>query len=159
MKQTGVVVIAVLFFLAGCSSSRPVEVQNEEEDEVQVGYSTLNRDAIVGAVSSADGEELSRAPAGNLAVAIESRFPGVTVIPLNGGFTLRIRGSVSQHGSTEPLIVINGTPVNYMSGGVLYGINPQDIKRIDVLKGAQAAIYGSRGANGVVMITTRRGSD
>jgi TonB-dependent SusC/RagA subfamily outer membrane receptor len=85
---------------------------------------------------------------------IQARFSGVQVIPRGGSFTIRIRGMGSFSSSNEPLVVIDGAS---RSAGDLNGLNPRDIERIEVIKDAAASIYGMRGANGVIVITTRRG--
>jgi TonB-dependent SusC/RagA subfamily outer membrane receptor len=90
---------------------------------------------------------------------IEGRAPGVQVLHLaNGGFALRIRGLSSPTGGNDPLIVIDGTESGGGNGnGALAALNPQDVVRIEVLKdAASTAFYGMRGANGVIVITTRR---
>ena len=75
-----------------------------------------------------------------------------------GGIAVRIRGASSFNGSNEPLYVLDGFPMTPGPGGALTGINPYDIASIDVLKdAASTAIYGSRGANGVILIETKRG--
>ena len=85
------------------------------------------------------------------------RFPGVQVFQSGGGLTIRIRGGSSINGSNEPLYVIDDQIIEPGPGGALMGINPQDIEKIEVLKDAgSTAIYGSRGANGVIVIRTQR---
>jgi TonB-dependent SusC/RagA subfamily outer membrane receptor len=88
---------------------------------------------------------------------LEGRFPGVEVRRLpNGGIAVRIRGTTSVQGSNEPLYVLDGMPIEPGPGGALVGINPADIARIEVLKDiGSTAQYGVRGANGVILITTR----
>ena len=84
------------------------------------------------------------------------RFPGVRVVQTPGGMSIRLRGASSVNGSNEPLFVIDGTPVEAGPGGLI-GLNPGDIARIEVLKDiGSTAFYGVRGANGVVLITTKR---
>ena len=87
-----------------------------------------------------------------------SRFPGVVVTRTpDGGLAVRIRGTTSIHGSNEPLYVIDGVPIRPGPGGALAGINPYDIESIEVLKDpASTTMYGVRGANGVIVITTKR---
>ena len=85
------------------------------------------------------------------------RFPGVQVFQSGGGLTIRIRGGSSINGSNEPLYVIDDQIIEPGPGGALMGINPQDIEKIEVLKDAgSTAMYGSRGANGVIVIRTQR---
>jgi TonB-dependent SusC/RagA subfamily outer membrane receptor len=90
---------------------------------------------------------------------LEGRVPGVQVIRRSdGNFSIRIRGTSSPSGANEPLVVIDETPVlEQRVGQALALVNPQDVVRIDVLKdAASTALYGMRGANGVIVITTRR---
>jgi TonB-dependent SusC/RagA subfamily outer membrane receptor len=85
------------------------------------------------------------------------RFPGVQVYQQSGGVVIRVRGANTINGSAEPLFVLDGQPLVQGNGGVI-DVNPNDIARIEVLKSAgELAMYGSRGANGVVRITTKRG--
>jgi TonB-dependent SusC/RagA subfamily outer membrane receptor len=86
------------------------------------------------------------------------RFAGVQVYRVGGGIAVRIRGATSLNGSTEPLYVVDGMTIDPGPGGALQGINPNDIERIEVLKDiGSTAQYGVRGANGVIVITTKRG--
>ncbi len=131
-----------------------------DDDVVSVGYGTQSRRNITGAVSSyipteADGR-IAR-----VETMLQGHIPGLEVIPQAGGFTLRIRGFKSLRqpgGDDEPLLVIDDITVPAGSlGSALAGIAPHDVARIDVLKDAGAtAVYGSRGANGVIIITTKR---
>ena len=85
------------------------------------------------------------------------RFAGVEVLRVRGGIAVRIRGATSTMGSNEPLYVIDGMAVEPGPGGALVGINPHDIAKIRVLKDiGSTSFYGMRGANGVVVITTKR---
>jgi TonB-dependent SusC/RagA subfamily outer membrane receptor len=88
------------------------------------------------------------------------RFPGVEVWRVPGGLSVRIRGSTSVMASNEPLYVIDGMTIDPGPGGALVGLNPADIQSIEVLKDAgSTAMYGVRGANGVILIKTKRGPD
>lgn len=125
---------------------------------VVVGYGVQKKETITGSVTSVKGDELVKSPAVNLANSLAGRLPGVTVVNRSGepgydGATIRIRGG-NTLGNNSALIVIDGIPNR--SGG-LDRINPNDIESISVLKDAAAAIYGSRAANGVILITTKRG--
>jgi TonB-dependent SusC/RagA subfamily outer membrane receptor len=117
----------------------------------------LPRDRVTGSVSSVSGERLARnTRAVRVEELLQGRVAGVQVIRLaNGGYRVRIRGAA---GEGEPLFVVDGMPVHALyPGAALNGINPADVVRIDVLKDAgSTAIYGSRGAHGVILITTRR---
>ncbi len=125
---------------------------------VVVGYGTQKKETITGSVVSVKGDELVKSPAVNLANSLAGRLPGVSVVNRSGepgadGATIRIRGA-NTLGNNSALIVIDGIPNR--TGG-LDRINPADIESISVLKDAAAAIYGSRAANGVILITTKRG--
>ena len=128
------------------------------EEVVVVGYGTQRREAVTGSVSSIGGEELREVPSANISEALQGRLPGVELSQTSSqpGATqqIRIRGTRSLSGNNDPLIVLNGVPF----AGSLNDINPNDIQSMDILKDASAtAIYGSRGANGVVLITTNTG--
>ena len=84
---------------------------------------------------------------------IQARFSGVRVVPNGRGFTIQIRGKGSINSSTEPLVVIDGAN---RSTADLAVVDPKDVERIEVVKDAAASFYGVRGANGVILITTRR---
>jgi TonB-dependent SusC/RagA subfamily outer membrane receptor len=84
---------------------------------------------------------------------IQARVSGVRVVPRGSGFTIQIRGKGSVGSSTEPLVVIDGAPRSTVD---LAGVDPKEVERIEVIKDAAAAYYGVRGANGVLVITTRR---
>jgi len=131
-----------------------------EDDIVSVGYGTQSRREITGAVSSYIPTEAD-AHVARFETMLQGRIPGLEVIPLGADFTLRIRGfkTLRQGGADdEPLLVIDDMPVPAGSlGSALAGIAPHDVARIDVLKDAGAtAVYGVRGANGVIIITTKR---
>ncbi len=127
---------------------------------VVVGYGTQKKVTVTGSVASVKGEELKSSPTTNLTNAMVGRLPGVIGFqradePGGGSTTLRIRGTNSL-GSNDPLIVIDGVPGR--EGG-LSRLNPSEIESISVLKDAAAAIYGSRAANGVILVTTKRGKE
>jgi TonB-dependent SusC/RagA subfamily outer membrane receptor len=89
---------------------------------------------------------------------LAGRFPGVEVLRAPGGLIVRIRGASTLHGDNEPLYVIDGQTITPGPGGALQGINPADIEKIEVLKDiGSTAQYGSQGANGVILIRTKRG--
>ncbi|TFV97692.1 SusC/RagA family TonB-linked outer membrane protein [Algoriphagus kandeliae] len=145
------------------------------EEVVVVGYGTQDRRKITGAISSIDSEDLGVVPVTSFDQSLQGRLPGVQVTQTTGSpggaVTVRIRGFGSISASNEPLYVVDGFPIenesnqgNSGSGFSRLSINPlasfdpNDIESIDVLKdAAAAAIYGSRGANGVVIITTKKG--
>ena len=127
-------------------------------DVVVVGYGTQKKVTVTGAVAQVKGNELAKSPTVNLSNSLAGRLPGITAVNSSGepgydGSAIRVRGTNSL-GNTSALIVIDGVPDR--SGG-LERLNPADIESVSVLKDASAAIYGSRAANGVILITTRRG--
>lgn len=125
---------------------------------VVVGYGTQKKATVTGSVATVRGSELQKSPTVNLSNSLAGRLPGVIATQSGGepgydGSSIKIRGS-NTLGNTDALIVIDGVPS--LSGG-LDRINPADVESISVLKDASAAIYGSRAANGVILITTKRG--
>ncbi len=125
---------------------------------VVIGYGTQRREAVTGSVASIGGDAIRDIPSSNLTQSIQGRLPGVelTQTSTRPGSTLqiRIRGARSLTATNDPLVVLDGIPFV----GSINEINNDDIKSIDILKDASAtAIYGSRGANGVILITTNRG--
>lgn len=125
---------------------------------VVVGYGTQKKSQLTGAISSVSAKEISELPITNARQALQGRAAGVDVIQ-NGskpgaGVTVRIRARRSINASNDPLYVLDGIPL----AGNIDDVNPNDIAGMEILKDASAtAIYGSRGANGVVIVTTRRG--
>jgi len=109
---------------------------------------------------SVTSEDIQRNPGEPIEQVLQSRFPGVEVTRTpDGSIAVRIRGVTSLNGNTEPLYVVDGIATEAQPGGVLTGINPYDIESIRVLKGAaDTAMYGVRGANGVIVIKTKRPS-
>jgi len=125
------------------------------DEVVVVGYGVQRRRDVTGAISRVDGEDIARVPVMNVEQALQGRVAGVQVIPASGepgaGAVVRIRG-VGTLNNASPLYVVDGMMLDDIGF-----LNPNDIESIDVLKDASAtAIYGSRGANGVIIITTRR---
>jgi len=124
---------------------------------VVTGYGDVRKSDFTGAVSSVKGEDLVQLPLQRTDQALQGRAAGVMVVNTDGSpggnTSIRIRGSNSVTGSNTALIVIDG-----LQGGDLKSLNPNDIESIEVLKDASAtAIYGSQGANGVIVITTKKG--
>jgi TonB-dependent SusC/RagA subfamily outer membrane receptor len=148
--------------LTSCGGSGSLRPQSPApEDEVSVGYGTQSKRNVTGAVTSIVPTEADTRTT-RVEQLLQGRVPGLEVRRLpDGNYTLRIRGRQSLRGrptDDEPLVVIDGLPVPAGSLGItLAGLVPQDVARIDVLKDAMAGIYGSRGANGVILITTKRG--
>lgn len=124
---------------------------------VQVGYGAQDRRDVNGAVSSASGDKLREGSPRTVADMLVGRFPGVEVRPLpNGSASIRIRGTRSFKSNEDPLIVVDGIP--QASGAMaLNDLTPRDVQSIEVLRDASAtSVYGSRGANGVILVSTRR---
>lgn len=126
-------------------------------DLVMVGYGTQRRKDVTGTISTVKGDDLKNLPVSNVATALQGKASGVNIVSGDGAPgsvpSIRIRGTGTIN-NADPLIVIDGVP----SGG-LNDVNPNDIASIDILKDASSsAIYGSRAANGVVLITTKKGS-
>jgi TonB-linked SusC/RagA family outer membrane protein len=162
-------------------SQRTVNVTLEEDvkefDEVVVvGYGTVRKSDLTGSVASVGRDVMSQTPSANVGQLIQSTAPGVVIMQDNAQpgaeFTIRVRGTTSSLASNNPLYVVDGLPLDFETGtpnnavliqsapnkSPLNSINPADILSIEVLKDASAtAIYGSRAANGVVLITTNRG--
>ncbi|MBD0823716.1 SusC/RagA family TonB-linked outer membrane protein [Aestuariibaculum marinum] len=138
-----------------------LETDNAQLDEVVVvGYGTQKKTSITGAVASYSAEGLDERPLVRMDQALVGQLAGVRVKQTSGvpgaGFTIQVRGSGSINASNEPLYVVDGFPLD--TDGQPSNLNPNDIESIQVLKDASStAIYGSRGSNGVVLITTKRG--
>jgi TonB-linked SusC/RagA family outer membrane protein len=129
------------------------------EEVVVIGYGTQRREAVTGSVASLTSDRIREVPSANLSQALQGRVAGVEMSQTSSkpgaGMQIRIRGSRSLNASNDPLIVLDGIPF----AGSIADINPNDIKSIDILKDASAtAIYGSRGANGVILVTSVRGT-
>lgn len=132
---------------------------SEAIDEVVViGYGTQRKEAVTGSVSTMRGDVIREVPSSNISQALQGRIAGVDMSQTSSKpgaeMQIRIRGTRSLNASNDPLVVLDGIPF----AGSIGDINPNDIKSIDILKDASAtAIYGSRGANGVILVTTSRG--
>lgn len=129
------------------------------EEVVAVGYGVQRKEAITGSVASVKGDLMREVPSSNITQALQGRVAGVDMQQTDSkpGSTLqiRIRGTRSLTASNDPLVVLDGIPF----AGSLSDISPDDIKSVDILKDASAtAIYGSRGANGVILVTSKKGT-
>lgn len=128
------------------------------EEVVVIGYGTQRKEAVTGSVASVSGEKMNEVPASNISRALQGRIAGVNMQQNSSKpgspMQIRIRGTRSLTADNNPLVVLDGIPF----AGSISDINPSDIKSVDVLKDASAtAIYGSRGANGVILVTTNKG--
>ncbi|MDB5192126.1 MAG: TonB-dependent receptor [Segetibacter sp.] len=148
--------------------------KNELEQVVVIGYGTVRKSDLTGSVASIKADDIRAVPVTSFDQAMQGRAAGVQVTQTSGKpgaeASIRIRGTSSINAGNEPLYVIDGLLISSDGGemttgvtlgpriGALSAINPNDIESIEILKDASAtAIYGSRGANGVVLITTKRG--
>jgi len=130
----------VLALLAGCKSTQDTGSQSPPP----------RRDDVT-------AEDIERAPGQPIEEILKGRVAGVTVTQGEGGLVVRIRGVSSFYGNNEPLYVLDDVPITPGPGGALKGISPYDIESINVLKDpADTALYGVRGANGVIVIKTKR---
>ncbi|MGZ3874508.1 MAG: TonB-dependent receptor [Mucilaginibacter sp.] len=132
-----------------------VKAENRLSEVVVVGYGTRAKGAITGAITTVKSDVFENRPENNVFDALQGTVPGVTITrsdgqPGNQGYNLQVRGYSSINGNV-PLALIDGIP------GDLGTINPNDISQISVLKDAAAAIYGARAADGVIIITTKKG--
>ncbi len=161
---------AVLIFSFVGMKTQEIEVNNQStinikmiddafglDEVIVVGYSTIKKRDITGSISSLSANDLSETGTTSLAQAVQGKTSGILISKKSGGrpgagLSVRIRG-VGGINNSEPLYVVDG-----IYGGSLSGLNPDEIQSIEILKDASsAAIYGARGANGVVLITTKRG--
>ena len=138
-----------------------LDPDNENLDEsIVVAYGTAKKSSFTGSAGTVKSESLQKRTVANVTKALEGMVAGITTTSGSGqpgdGATIRIRGTGSINASSNPLYVVDGIPFD----GTLSSINPNDIESLTVLKDASAsALYGARAANGVVMITTKRGSE
>ncbi|WET01351.1 TonB-dependent receptor [Flavobacterium sp. YJ01] len=135
------------------------EDSNNLNEVVVIGYGTSKKSDLTGAVSTISGNDLKKVPVANVAEALTGRIAGVQVTSAEGSpdadIRIRVRGGGSLTQDASPLIIVDGFPINSMND-----ISSSDIDSMTVLKdAASTAIYGSRGANGVILITTKKGKD
>lgn len=155
------VVVDSIPVVAGQSATADIALRAqtvELERVVTVGYGTLTKRDVTGAIGQVSGDQIKTVPTTNAMDAIKGKVPGVDIVSTGyapgDGVRVRIRGQRSLTASNDPLYVLDGIP---MAGGI-GDLSPADIESIEILKDASAtAIYGSRGANGVVLVTSRRG--
>lgn len=146
--------LGAAFLLAGCSGSGATATP-DSEDGGSVGYG--GADAVE--ASSVSSDDIRSRPGRSIEEILRGRVSGVRVTEAPGGLRITIRGATSIHGGTDPLYIIDGMPITPGPNG-LVDVNAFDIERITVLKNAaDTAIYGARGANGVIVIETKRAGD
>lgn len=146
------------------ASATPINVtlagsHNDLNEVVVIGYGTQTRKDITGAIANISAKEMKDVPVGQFTQKLQGRIPGVQISQTTGrpgqGMAVRIRGSASMNAGNGPLYVVDGQPIT----GDINNINPDEIESFSVLKDASAtALYGSRAANGVVLITTKKGT-
>lgn len=152
------------------------ESNNTLDDVVVIGYAEVSRKDLTGSVSSMSSESIKKSGSSNVMGALQGHVAGLNIVSQSGepgsGYQIKIRGNNSINAGTTPLFVIDGMQMDVSSGEVasssatgsgtydpLSFLNPSDIESVEVLKDASAtAIYGARGANGVILITTKSGS-
>ncbi len=148
--------------ISGALDLQLVPSKSELEDVVVVGYGAQKKITMTSSVSQIKGAELTRRPVSNLQQALQGQAAGLTVLDRGGepgrtSATMRIRGTTTfsgnSSGNSSPLIIVDGVEQTF------FNLNPEDVETISVLKDASStAIYGSRAANGVILVTTKRGS-
>ena len=161
-KNKAAIFFAMTLLPAGFafSQSKKDSVKEKKiEEVVLIGYGQQKKEAVTGSVASVSGKALKEVPAANITQALQGRTAGVDIAQTStkpgASMQIRIRGTRSLTGSNDPLIVLDGIPFT----GSLGDISTSDVKSIDILKDASStAIYGSRGANGVILVTTNRGA-
>lgn len=162
----------------GSNKSLQIELSentNQLNEMVVIGYGSETRGRLTSSISSVKGSDIANVPVTNLDAALQGKVAGVQVVQNSGSpgdeSYIRVRGNGSLFGENRPLYVIDGVPMNNIPAGAspmggdgqritaTNDINPQDIESVEVLKDAAAtAIYGSRAANGVILITTKKGT-
>ncbi len=140
----------VLNFNLGKAVAKPLLQIPKEEEMIDIGYGKVSRKNLTSEVGTIYGQQSRQKSYSNIFEMIKGEVPGVEV----NGNSIRIRNSFSFQLSTEPLFVVDGVIVPGIDG-----ISPSDVRSIAILKGSSASIYGSRGANGVILITTLRGGE
>lgn len=130
-------------------------IATDMDEVVVIGYGTQRKRDLTGSVASVSGKQIAAVPVANAAQALQGKLPGVNVVAQDGrpgaSISIRVRGGGSISQSNEPLFIVDGFPV-----GSITDIPPSQIESIDVLKDASStAIYGARGANGVIIVTTK----
>lgn len=151
--------------IKGNKASTTLQEDSKMMDEVVViGYGSVKKGDVTNAVAKVKGDQLKDRPVSNIASALQGELAGVEIRTTSGapgsGVQINVRGatSINESGNSNPLFVVDGVPMD--EDFDLVNLNPQDIESIEVLKDASSsAIYGSRGANGVVIITSKKGND
>ena len=145
-------VVLVLSIGVACQSlgNAPYE-SGPRADPLNVGYGTAAKEEMTGAVGSIDETVIARRAPVNMVELLSGRIAGVQVSRNAAGYSVRVRGAAG-----EPLFLVDGVPAYMDAWGLIGGLAVQDIAHLEVLKGVTAAMYGARGGNGVIVITTKR---
>lgn len=131
-----------------------LRMRNLEEETVNVGYGSVKKKNLTSAVSKVSVRQNEISAYTNIGEYLAGRVPGLIVRRTGSGYSYNIRGSSSIYASTEPLFIVDGMEVTNIDY-----LNPRDIKNVEVLKDSAASIYGTKGACGVILITTHRVGD
>ncbi|HEX6924376.1 MAG TPA: TonB-dependent receptor plug domain-containing protein [Longimicrobiaceae bacterium] len=156
----GTLMLLAAWFAVGChGNSSPQQPAPERDEEATIGFGARAGVTPPASISAETDATMRNSRVRQVEQLIAGRFAGVQVIPTtSGGFSIRIRGLATFTGNPEPLYVVDGQPVSVVRGRGIDWLNPADIARIDILKdAASTALYGMRGGNGVILITTKRG--
>lgn len=148
--RTVSILILIPLLAASCSLLRPEgqPANNPGDELINMGYGHSRRDAVTGSVSKVNMDNVRTY--NNIYDFLQGKVPGVQVV----GESIRIRGINSLNSSTEPLILVDGVEMSDISA-----LNPNEISSVEVLKDASSSIYGVRGGNGVILITTKTAGD
>ena len=159
LAMTAIALAALADGLVSCGAARAAPRSPESAPETRGAAGRSVAGEGTGSVAVVDGDDLRGIAEPQLETMLEGRVAGVQIVRLpGGGISVRIRGVGSINGDTEPLYVVDGMLVQSTADRGLYWLSPGDIRRIEILKDASTtSMYGVRGANGVVLITTRRG--
>lgn len=131
-----------------------LRLRQMEEESINIGYGTISKKNLTTSVSQVKVRQEEVGSYANIGEYLSGRVPGLIVQKVGGTYKYSVRGINSINSSTDPLFVVDGAVVMDIDS-----INPRDIKSVEVLKDASASIYGTRGACGVILITTRRSRD
>lgn len=140
--------MAVVIMAGSCGSTK--EVAATEGEKVDVGYGTTDKDKLSYSVSSLKMDESEATVYSNMYDYLRGKVPGVYVGPDNSMSSVIVRGVSTLNGSTVPLVLVDGVEVNDLDA-----VSPYDVYSVSVLKDSSSSIYGVRGANGVILITTK----
>jgi len=131
-----------------------LRMRQMEEDSINIGYGYIRKRNLTSSVSQVSVRQQDLSGYTNIGEYLRGRVPGLVVSKVGGSYKYTIRGANSIYASTDPLFVVDGAVVMDIDF-----LNPRDVKSVEVLKDASASIYGTRGACGVILITTRKTAD